>query len=63
LFLFDGVEKANIGTHGISNYPFCIFWYLAEPTATKGMIGRIFYCKVWKDSELVRDMIPVRIAQ
>lgn len=61
LFLYDGVEKANIGPNGISDYPFCIFWYLAEPTVTKGMLGRIYYCKLWKDHVLVRDLIPVRV--
>lgn len=63
IILFDGVKKATLQPLGITDYPFCIFWYLAEPTTTKGVYGRIYYCKIWKDSELVRDLIPVRIGQ
>lgn len=31
--------------------------------ARRGTSGRIFYAKIWKDGELVRDYIPVRVEQ
>lgn len=62
-FYFDSVLKATLEKRGIGDIPFCIFRYLAEPTTTKGLVGRIYYCKLWKDNKLVRDLIPVRVGR
>lgn len=51
----------NTGQLGFGTDTFNLFGHLAEP----GIYGhaKIYYAKVWKDGDLVRDMIPVRVGQ
>lgn len=64
IIYLDSQEVTTLEPSGFGNLPFCLFFYLAElGAATNGVGCRIFYCKLWKDHKLVRDLIPVRLKQ
>ena len=44
-----------------TNNSVCIF--SANSVSVSRMVGRIYYFKMWKNGELVRDFIPVRVGQ
>ena len=56
----DGVFFANLGTNFTPHAnPFYLFAMNYENEGAKfKSSGRIWYCKIWKNDELVRDMVP-----
>ena len=57
----DNILKQQVGTYGFGNNYFCLFGYLEEPDLKA--CAKIYSCKIWKDGQLVRDLIPVRVGQ
>ena len=58
----NGVAGKNNATATFScEYPFYLFCVNTAGTATSIFSGRIYACKIWQGSILVRDYIPVRV--
>lgn len=52
----NDVFKRAIGKRGFGSNNFCIFGYHVETYKAK---MRLYGCKIWKDGELVRELVPV----
>lgn len=52
----NDVFKRTIGKRGFGSDNFCIFGYHPETYKAK---MRLYGCKIWKDGELVRELVPV----
>lgn len=52
----NDVFKRTIGKRGFGSSNFCIFGYHGETYKAK---MRLYGCKIWKDGELVRELVPV----
>ena len=57
----DGIEKGTVtNLTTTSTNPLYLFARRGSSSAEVISIGRIYYCKIWEENELVRDFIPVK---